>query len=113
MQRLRKNEADQAHQLFLRAYADSHALSTVYPGVRECPGLAAAQQVVSWRWSPTSPTSLSLRCCWKRAWPDYFRWTLGGDSLPQQKPDPAALLWVMEQARVDAGAGTVRRRLAQ
>jgi phosphoglycolate phosphatase len=32
----------------------------------------------------------------------YFRWLVGGDTLPQQKPDPAALYWVMQQAGVTA-----------
>ena len=30
----------------------------------------------------------------------YFRWIIGGDTLPQQKPDPAALLQVMRLAGV-------------
>jgi phosphoglycolate phosphatase len=33
----------------------------------------------------------------------YFRWLVGGDTLPVQKPDPAALHWVMQQAGVEAG----------
>lgn len=32
----------------------------------------------------------------------YFRWIIGGDTLPQQKPDPAALLQVMRLAGVEA-----------
>ena len=32
----------------------------------------------------------------------YFRWIIGGDTLPQQKPDPAALLFVMRLAGVEA-----------
>lgn len=31
---------------------------------------------------------------------DHFRWTLGGDSLPQKKPDPAPLLHCAAQAGV-------------
>jgi phosphoglycolate phosphatase-like HAD superfamily hydrolase len=30
----------------------------------------------------------------------YFRWIIGGDTLPQKKPDPAALLFVMKMAGV-------------
>ncbi|MNN24470.1 Phosphoglycolate phosphatase [compost metagenome] len=30
----------------------------------------------------------------------FFRWIIGGDTLPQQKPDPAALLHVMKMAKV-------------
>jgi phosphoglycolate phosphatase len=32
----------------------------------------------------------------------YFRWIIGGDTLPQQKPDPAALLQVLQLAEVPA-----------
>ncbi len=32
----------------------------------------------------------------------YFCWLVGGDTLPVQKPDPAALNWVMQQAGVVA-----------
>ncbi|HXR02225.1 MAG TPA: HAD-IA family hydrolase, partial [Pseudomonas sp.] len=28
----------------------------------------------------------------------FFRWIVGGDTLPQQKPDPAALFFVMKMA---------------
>ena len=28
----------------------------------------------------------------------FFKWIIGGDTLPQQKPDPAALLFVMKMA---------------
>jgi phosphoglycolate phosphatase len=31
----------------------------------------------------------------------YFRWIVGGDTLPQQKPDPAALRHVLRLARVE------------
>ena len=34
----------------------------------------------------------------------YFQWLIGGDTLPQQKPDPAALVWVMREAGVSADA---------
>jgi phosphoglycolate phosphatase-like HAD superfamily hydrolase len=30
----------------------------------------------------------------------FFRWIVGGDTLPQQKPDPAALFFVMKMANV-------------
>jgi phosphoglycolate phosphatase len=32
----------------------------------------------------------------------YFRWIIGGDTLPQKKPDPAALLFVMKMANIPA-----------
>jgi phosphoglycolate phosphatase len=91
--------ADQAHQLFLRAYADSHALSTVYPGVRECLDWLQTQQVPM-ALVTNKPNQFVIPLLLEKGIAGYFRWTLGGDSLPQQKPDPAGLLWVMQQARV-------------
>jgi phosphoglycolate phosphatase len=32
----------------------------------------------------------------------YFKWIIGGDTLPQQKPDPAALFFVMKMANIPA-----------
>jgi len=32
----------------------------------------------------------------------YFRWIIGGDTLPQKKPDPAALFFVMKMANIPA-----------
>ena len=33
---------------------------------------------------------------------EFFQWIVGGDTLPEKKPDPAGLLWVMQQAQVTA-----------
>jgi phosphoglycolate phosphatase len=32
----------------------------------------------------------------------YFKWIIGGDTLPQKKPDPAALFFVMKMANIPA-----------
>ncbi len=32
----------------------------------------------------------------------FFRWIIGGDTLPQKKPDPAALFFVMKMAGIPA-----------
>jgi phosphoglycolate phosphatase len=91
--------ATEAHQLFLKAYADNHALSTVYPGVRECLDWLQAR-AVPLALVTNKPRQFVGPLLAEKALAGYFRWILGGDSLPQQKPDPAALRWVLAQAQV-------------
>lgn len=89
--------ADQAHQLFLQAYADSHELSSVYPGARECLDWLRAHGV-SMALVTNKPTQFVGPLLAEKGLQGYFQWVLGGDSLPVQKPDPAALNWVLGQA---------------
>lgn len=91
--------ADQAHQLFLQAYANSHGLSSVYPGVRECLDWLR-EHGVAMALVTNKPKQFVAPLLAEVGLAEYFRWTLGGDSLPVQKPDPAALYWVLEQAAV-------------
>ena len=91
--------ADQAHQLFLQAYADCHELSSVYPGVRECLDWLQAHGVAM-ALVTNKPTQFVGPLLAQTGLAEYFRWVLGGDSLPVQKPDPAALHWVLQQASV-------------
>jgi phosphoglycolate phosphatase len=91
--------AEQALELFMTAYGQAHGHTQVYPGVRETLKWLArhgvemalitnkAEQFVA-------PLLDELRLG------QYFRWIIGGDTLPQQKPDPAALLHVMTMAGV-------------
>jgi phosphoglycolate phosphatase len=91
--------ADQAHQLFLRAYADCHELSSIYPGVRECLDWLLAHGVAM-ALVTNKPTQFVAPLLAEKRLAEYFRWILGGDSLPVQKPHPAALQWVLDQAAV-------------
>lgn len=91
--------ADQAHQLFLQAYANSHGLSSVYPGVRDCLDWLQARGVAM-ALVTNKPTQFIAPLLAQTGLAAYFRWVLGGDSLPVQKPDPAALHWVLQQASV-------------
>ncbi len=94
------------------AYADSHALTVVYPGVIE-----------TLKWLKKRGVELALITNKPERFVGplldemklgkFFRWIIGGDTLPQQKPDPAALLFVMKMAGVSAEQALFRRRLAQ
>ncbi|MCQ4348953.1 phosphoglycolate phosphatase [Pseudomonas stutzeri] len=94
--------AEQALALFLDAYEGNHALTRVYPGVVEAldrlRGEGVALALITNKPARFLPELLA-----DKGLDGYFHWLVGGDSLPQQKPDPAALHWVMDQAGVNAG----------
>lgn len=98
-QQVAEAEAERALQLFMAAYAESHALTRVYPGV---------VQTLDWLHGQDIPLAIVTNKPQRFVAPllaekglaGYFRWIVGGDSLPQQKPDPAALLHVLAQAGV-------------
>ena len=97
------NEADteQGLALFMEAYAGSHALTVVYPGVVE---------TLKWLHKRKVPMALITNKPERFVAPlldelslgRYFKWIIGGDTLAQQKPDPAALFFVMKMAGVPA-----------
>jgi len=95
-------ETEQALAIFMELYADNHALSKLYPGVRE---------TLKWLKSQGIEMALITNKPERFVGPlldemrigRYFRWIIGGDTLPQQKPDPAALNVVMQMAEVSPG----------
>ncbi len=94
-------ETQQALELFNEAYADNHALSSVYPGVRTTLKWLK-QQGVELALITNKPERFVAPLLDEMKLGRYFRWIIGGDTLPQQKPDPAALLFVMRLAGVEA-----------
>lgn len=94
--------ADEALALFMQAYSGGHELTTVYPGVRDCLDWLRERNV---RLSiiTNKPAQFIEPLLEEKGLAGYFQWLVGGDTLPQQKPDPAALLWVMEEAGVAPG----------
>ncbi|WP_341708576.1 phosphoglycolate phosphatase [Halopseudomonas sp.] len=94
-------ETEQALELFLQAYAGDHSRSTVYPGVRALLDSLVAEQVPL-ALITNKPSRFVPELLAEKQLDGYFRWLVGGDTLPVQKPDPAALHWVMQQAGVSA-----------
>lgn len=92
---------EQALALFLEAYAGDHSRSTVYPGVRALLDQLRADQVPL-ALVTNKPSRFVPELLADKQLDGYFRWLVGGDTLPVQKPDPAALNWVMQQAAVSA-----------
>jgi len=94
--------ADEAQALFMQAYAGGHELTTVYPGVRECLDWLRAREV-KLAIVTNKPAQFIEPLLEEKGLTGYFDWLVGGDTLAQQKPDPAALFWVMERAGVAPG----------
>ncbi len=94
--------ANEALALFMQAYSGGHDLTTVYPGVHECLDWLRARDV-KLAIITNKPAQFIEPLLEEKGLNGYFQWLVGGDTLPQQKPDPAALLWVMDQAGVKPG----------
>ncbi|HJE29827.1 MAG TPA: phosphoglycolate phosphatase [Pseudomonas nitrititolerans] len=94
-------QADEALVLFMQAYAGGHELTTVYPGVTECLDWLRERDV-KLAIITNKPAQFIEPLLEEKGLCGYFQWLVGGDTLPQQKPDPAALLWVMGRAGVSA-----------
>lgn len=98
---LDKHLYEQAQQLFTRFYADQNNLTCVYPKVYECLSWLK-QQSVKLALITNKPEQFLPALLKQHDLDRFFTWVVGGDSLPQRKPDPAQLLWVMQQAKVTA-----------
>ncbi|MBD1597117.1 phosphoglycolate phosphatase [Pseudomonas typographi] len=92
-------EAEQALALFMQAYAGDHAHTEVYPGVRETLKWLKGQGV-EMALITNKPEQFVAPLLDQLKLGRYFRWIIGGDTLAQQKPDPAALFFVMKMAGV-------------
>ncbi len=96
-------EVAQALPWFMAAYSGSHVLTRVYPGVLP---------VLQWLQARSLPMALITNKPEQFVGPlleekglgGFFRWTVGGDTLPQRKPDPAGLRHVLACAGVAAEA---------
>ena len=91
--------ADEALALFMHAYAGGHELTAVYPGVRDCLDWLRERRV-KLAIITNKPAQFIEPLLEEKGLAGYFDWLVGGDTLPQQKPDPAALFWVMDKAGV-------------
>ncbi|MDA8483870.1 phosphoglycolate phosphatase [Pseudomonas resinovorans] len=88
------SDAERGLDLFMEAYAESHALTTVYPGVAETLKWLKKKDV-ELALVTNKPERFVAPLLDEMKLGRYFSLIIGGDTLPQQKPDPAALLHVM------------------
>jgi len=94
-----EESTEAALAIFMEAYSDSHSQTVVYPGVRET--LKWLQkQGVEMALVTNKPERFIAPLLDDMKLGRFFRWIVGGDTLPQQKPDPAALFFVMKMAGV-------------
>ncbi len=84
----------------MQAYAGGHELTAVYPGVRDCLDWLRERRV-KLAIITNKPAQFIEPLLEEKGLAGYFDWLVGGDTLPQQKPDPAALFWVMDKAGVE------------
>ncbi|EFW82082.1 phosphoglycolate phosphatase [Pseudomonas savastanoi] len=93
--------AEQGLEIFMRAYAQTHEFTVVYPGVRET--LKWLQKMgVEMALITNKPERFVAPLLDEMKLGRFFRWIIGGDTMPQKKPDPAALFFVMKMAGVPA-----------
>ena len=87
---------DEALALFMQAYAGGHELTAVYPGVRDCLDRLRERRV-KLAIITNKPAQFIEPLLEEKGLAGYG---LAGRRryLPQQKPDPAALFWVMDKA---------------
>ena len=93
-------QAEQALELFMQHYAENHTLTQVYQGVKPTLYWLREQQV-ELAIVTNKPERFVAPLLDEKGLGGYFRWIVGGDTLPQQKPDPAALRHVLRLARVE------------
>ncbi|RMM12383.1 Phosphoglycolate phosphatase [Pseudomonas syringae] len=93
--------AERGLDIFMRAYAEKHEFTVVYPGVRET--LKWLQKMgVEMALITNKPERFVAPLLDEMKLGRFFRWIIGGDTMPQKKPDPAALFFVMKMAGVPA-----------
>lgn len=88
---------EQVHSEFLLHYARHNGPETrVFPGVHECLQQCAAlgKQMAC---VTNKPEHLARQLLQHLDMSQYFAITVGGDTFPQRKPDPTALLYCCEQ----------------
>lgn len=91
----------EALAIFMQVYGTGDSLTTLYPGaldtLKSLHLLGVKLALVT-----NKPEKFLPRLLADTAMAEFFQWIVGGDTLPEKKPDPAGLLWVMQQAQVTA-----------
>ena len=91
----------EALAIFMQVYGTGDSLTTLYPGALET---LQSLKVLRLKLAliTNKPEKFIPELLAQTHMAEYFDWVVGGDTLPQKKPDPAGLLWVMQQAQVTA-----------
>lgn len=91
----------EALAIFMQVYGTGDSLTTLYPGALDT---LQSLKVLGLKLAliTNKPEKFIPELLAQTHMAEYFDWVVGGDTLPQKKPDPAGLLWVMQQAQVAA-----------
>ena len=91
----------EALAIFMQVYGTGDSLTSLYPGALET---LQSLKVLGLKLAliTNKPEKFIPELLAQTHMAEYFDWVVGGDTLPQKKPDPAGLLWVMQQAQVTA-----------
>lgn len=91
----------EALAIFMQVYGTGDSLTTLYPGALDT---LQSLKVLGLKLAliTNKPEKFIPELLAQTHMAEYFDWVVGGDTLPQKKPDPAGLLWVMQQAQVTA-----------
>ena len=100
-QHISAEQEAQALAIFMQVYGTGNSLTTLYPGALETLQLLKMLGV-KLALITNKPEKFIPELLAQTQMAEYFDWVVGGDTLPQKKPDPAGLLWVMQQAGVTA-----------
>ncbi len=94
-----EEDAAQGLELFYQHYADSHSQTTAYPGVFDTLKWLKRHRV-EMALITNKPERFVGPLLDEMQLGRFFRWIIGGDTLAQQKPDPAALFHVLHLAGI-------------
>ncbi len=91
----------EALAIFMQVYGTGDSLTTLYPGALET---LQSLKVLGLKLAliTNKPEKFIPELLAQTHMAEYFDWVVGGETSPQKKPDPAGLLWVMQQAQVTA-----------
>lgn len=89
----------EALAIFMQVYGTGESLTTLYPGALET--LQSLNMLgIKIALITNKPEKFIPQLLADTGMADFFQWIVGGDTFAQKKPDPAGLLWVMQQAGV-------------
>ncbi|MCK9535690.1 MAG: phosphoglycolate phosphatase [Pseudomonas sp.] len=91
----------EALAIFMQVYGTGESLTTLYPGALDT--LKTLHMLgIKLALVTNKPEKFLPQLLADTGMAGFFQWIVGGDTFPQKKPDPAGLLWVMQQAGVTA-----------
>lgn len=100
------DELDEAHEVFLKKYANATGKTVEYEGVTE--GLHRLMGAgLTLALCTNKPTQFLPKILDGMGWTNMFSCVIGGDSLPTKKPNPMPLLHICQTLHVDTSCAVM------